>query len=214
MQLSTSLASMDTMSMAQAFSGIDLGNVTFVQYPVGEDPEQSNKVVPLIGPATELFDKILADEPFAIAEDATGSSSVEVPAEPTEPPTPTVAPSPERRTISHRSSRATRGRRHPRAAREHGRAGDLRACRPGNNSRPLSTKCLPRATRINANPPLCSDLDYRDSASTCWWPGSFPARPTRPYDQHKAYEQEQKDRTVAEPIFPNQVRIRATEIAG
>ena len=89
-QLSTTLASLDTMvSMAQAFSGIDLGNVTFVQYPVGEDPSNPNKVVPLIGPATELFDKILADEPFAIPEGATGSSSVEVPAEPTEPPTPT-----------------------------------------------------------------------------------------------------------------------------
>ncbi len=94
-QLSTTLASIDTMvSMAQAFSRIDLGKVTFVQYPTGSDVRYPGKVVPQKRAATELFDKIIADEPFALPEDSTGRGSVDVSTEPTTTPAPEAAPTP------------------------------------------------------------------------------------------------------------------------
>ncbi|WP_104178676.1 LCP family protein [Cryobacterium sp. Y50] len=67
--LSTSLANIDTMvSMALALNDIDLDRLLFVQYPgTTEDSDFPGKVVPLDAVAEEMFAKLAADEPFALA---------------------------------------------------------------------------------------------------------------------------------------------------
>lgn len=96
MQLSRSLASLDTMvSMAQALRTIPTENIVFVQYPnrYGTAPPYLGKVQPLTQQADELFDRIRNDEPFILEEGNTGVGSTTNPnapvAEPTPEPTPT-----------------------------------------------------------------------------------------------------------------------------
>jgi len=75
MQLSSSLASLDTMtSVALALKDIPLENVTFVQYPgtTGQGGIYSGKVMPLQGKADALFDYIKSDEPFKLANTTDG----------------------------------------------------------------------------------------------------------------------------------------------
>jgi LCP family protein required for cell wall assembly len=97
MQLSSSLASLDTMtSVALALKDIPLENVTFVQYPgtTGQGGIYSGKVMPLQGKADALFDYIKSDEPFKLANTTDGiGATIDPNAEEEETPsTPTAAP--------------------------------------------------------------------------------------------------------------------------
>ncbi|MET1043715.1 MAG: LCP family protein [Microbacteriaceae bacterium] len=100
MQLSNSLASLDTMvSMANVLRKLDLSQVTFVQYPgtTGQGGVYSGKVAPIKAQAEELFDKIRADEPFMLEQGNTGIGSTVDPnapvqAAPEPAPTETAAP--------------------------------------------------------------------------------------------------------------------------
>jgi LCP family protein required for cell wall assembly len=81
MQLSTSLASLDTMySMALALKDIPLDSITFVQYPgrLNVPGIYYEKVLPDAAKATQLFDLIKADTPFKLANDGeSGGSTVD-----------------------------------------------------------------------------------------------------------------------------------------
>lgn len=84
--LSQSLASITTMaSMALTLKDLDLDKLVFVQYPVEEDPDNSNKVVPSPDLAERLIAKILADEPFVLDEASLGEDVVLDPAAPATP---------------------------------------------------------------------------------------------------------------------------------
>lgn len=96
MQLSSSLASLDTMvSMAQALRKIPTENIVFVQYPgtTGGTGPYLGKVQPIKSQATALFDRIRNDEKFVLEVGNTGIGSTLNPdapaAEPSPAPTPT-----------------------------------------------------------------------------------------------------------------------------
>ncbi|MCS5735926.1 LCP family protein [Herbiconiux daphne] len=95
-QLSSSLASADSMvSLALTLKDVDLNNIVFVQYPSGDSVDYPNKVVPVTDLADALFAKVLADEPFTLGDDATGTGSTVVGTDPgatTEAPAETTAP--------------------------------------------------------------------------------------------------------------------------
>jgi LCP family protein required for cell wall assembly len=93
MTLSSSLKNLTTMaSMALVLKGIPLDHITFVQYPgtTGVGGVYSGKVAPLVGPASALFAKIKADEPFTL-ESGTGRGSVANPSAPAGTPTPSAS---------------------------------------------------------------------------------------------------------------------------
>jgi len=74
--LSTSLANPDTIvQMALALKGMNLSDLVFVQYPTGEDPVDSNKVVPNAELATRLMIRVQKDEPVVLDKDALGLST-------------------------------------------------------------------------------------------------------------------------------------------
>lgn len=89
-QLSSSLASLDTMvAMAKTLRTIDLGKLTFIQYPgTTGDPRYPGKVVPIASAADKLFSAIKSDTPIKAA--AIGRASVE--STPTPTPTGSVTP--------------------------------------------------------------------------------------------------------------------------
>ena len=79
MQLSSSFANADPLiAIARALSNLELEQVTFVQYPgtTGNPGIYAGKVKPTTAVANQLFAKILADEPFALAADGDGRGSV------------------------------------------------------------------------------------------------------------------------------------------
>ena len=95
MQLSSSLASLDTMvSMAQALRKIPTENIVFVQYPgrTGGTGVFAGKVQPVTSAATALFDRIRADERFALETGNTGRGSTLDPSAPAAEPTPEPTP--------------------------------------------------------------------------------------------------------------------------
>jgi hypothetical protein len=95
MQLSSSLASLDTMvSMAQALRKIPTENIVFVQYPgrTGGTGVFAGKVQPITSAATALFDRIRADERFILEEGNTGRGSTLDPNAPAVEPTPEPTP--------------------------------------------------------------------------------------------------------------------------
>jgi LCP family protein required for cell wall assembly len=77
--LSTSLAKPATMvDIARAFEGIDLGDITFVQYPGSVvDPAFPGKVVPDRVTADRLIRAVRADRPFSLDAGATGRGATE-----------------------------------------------------------------------------------------------------------------------------------------
>jgi LCP family protein required for cell wall assembly len=82
-QLSKSLASADSMvSLALTMKDVDLSSIVFVQYPAASSVDYPNKVVPVTSLADELFAKVLADQPFTLGEDSTGTGSTVVPTDP------------------------------------------------------------------------------------------------------------------------------------
>jgi LCP family protein required for cell wall assembly len=94
--LSTSLARPSTMvDIARAFEGIDLGDITFVQYPGSvDDPAFPGKVVPDRATADRLISAVRADRPFSLDAGATGRGATEeAPAAGTDAPAPAPAPS-------------------------------------------------------------------------------------------------------------------------
>ena len=92
MQLSSSLASVDTMvSMALVLKDIPTKNITFVQYPgtTGGTGVYLGKVQPIESQAAALLEKIRNDESFALEEGETGIGSALDPNAPEpEPETP------------------------------------------------------------------------------------------------------------------------------
>ena len=93
MQLSTSLASVDTMySMALALKDIPLDSITFVQYPglLNVPGPYEQKVLPDTANANKLFDLIKDDEPFVLADDGVDGGHVDL-ADDDEEETPSTA---------------------------------------------------------------------------------------------------------------------------
>jgi len=79
MELSSNFGNADTLiAIARALSTLELENVTFVQYPgtTGGTGIYSGKVKPTTAVANQVFAKILADEPFALAADGDGRGSI------------------------------------------------------------------------------------------------------------------------------------------
>jgi LCP family protein required for cell wall assembly len=79
MTLTTNFTSLDTMaSVAQALKDIPLERTTFVQYPgrTGVGGVYAGKVAPIASTAKLLFDKIKADQPFALAKPGDGDGSI------------------------------------------------------------------------------------------------------------------------------------------
>lgn len=75
-KLSESLASIETIvQMAVAIKSIDLDRMVFVQYPVGADAVNPNKVVPNAELAARLMDRVQRDKRIVLDKDALGDSS-------------------------------------------------------------------------------------------------------------------------------------------
>jgi hypothetical protein len=83
------------VDIARAFEGIDLGDITFVQYPGSvDDPAFPGKVVPDRATADRLIGAVRADRPFSLDAGATGRGATEeAPAAGTDAPAPAPAPS-------------------------------------------------------------------------------------------------------------------------
>jgi len=82
MQLSTSLASLDTMySMALALKDIPLDSITFVQYPsrLNVPGPYEQKALPDVAKASQLFDLIKDDKPFKLANNGENAGATEDP---------------------------------------------------------------------------------------------------------------------------------------
>jgi LCP family protein required for cell wall assembly len=95
MTLSTSLSNLNTMvSIAMAMKDIPLDQVVFAQYPTQYgDINGYEGVLPLKGPAEELFDALATDEPLSLSGE-TGPGSVLDPNAPESETTTPVQPSP------------------------------------------------------------------------------------------------------------------------
>lgn len=94
MTLSSNFRNPDTLvSIAKALADLPLENVVFVQYPgtTGGDGIYSGKVKPNAAVASQLFAKVLADEPFALAAAGDNNGSV---ANPNATPDPNVTVDP------------------------------------------------------------------------------------------------------------------------
>ena len=94
MTLSNSLKNPTEMvSMALVLKKIPLDHITFVQYPstTGVGGVYAGKVAPLVAPATALFAKIKADEPFTL-DSGTGRGSVTNPSAPPAAAQPSSSP--------------------------------------------------------------------------------------------------------------------------
>jgi LCP family protein required for cell wall assembly len=91
-KLSTSLTNVTRMvAMAKTLQTIDLDQLALVQYPVGTDPDNPNKVVPSKALAKKLVDAIAADQSFA-PDPTVNRNGVE--ADPNAPADPPVAAPP------------------------------------------------------------------------------------------------------------------------
>ncbi|HEY9499677.1 MAG TPA: LCP family protein [Terrimesophilobacter sp.] len=93
--VSNSLKNVMTMvSMAQVLKKLPLQNVMFVQYPgvTGQPGVYLGKVAPVTSMANALFDKIKADQPFALEVGNTGLGSVKDPNAPAPTPDPSASP--------------------------------------------------------------------------------------------------------------------------
>jgi len=89
--LSSNLANVDQMiGMARVFRNMDLNNVTFVQYPAGDDRNYPGKVVPIKAQADDLFARINADQPVTLDGDSTGPGTALSPDSAPPAPAPTA----------------------------------------------------------------------------------------------------------------------------
>ena len=95
MQLSSGLRQPDNMlSIAAKLKDIPLNAVTFVQFPgtTGQGGIYEGKVAPIQYKVDQLFAKIRADEPFALASVGDGNGSKPDPNAPVATPNPTATP--------------------------------------------------------------------------------------------------------------------------
>ncbi|GHD45820.1 LytR family transcriptional regulator [Mycetocola manganoxydans] len=84
--LSTSLTNVTRMvAMARTLVTVDLDKLNLIQYPVMDDPNNRNRVVPLQSLADQLFERIATDAPFAPDPNANRTG---VEADPNAPATP------------------------------------------------------------------------------------------------------------------------------
>lgn len=74
--LSESLAGIDPIvQMALSLKSVDLNQMVFIQYPVVDDPENPNKVIPNTTLAAELMARVQTDKPIALDKNALGLST-------------------------------------------------------------------------------------------------------------------------------------------
>ncbi|NRD26704.1 LCP family protein [Frigoribacterium sp. VKM Ac-2836] len=93
MTLSSTLSSPDTLvRLALALKDIQPAGIVFVQYPVVDDPRNSNRVVESSTDAAALNAALNADQKFALGDDSAGRGSVSDGTAPVESTTP-AAPS-------------------------------------------------------------------------------------------------------------------------
>jgi LCP family protein required for cell wall assembly len=89
---SDNLANPTTLyQLAMAVKDLNFGQITFVQYPVFADPDDSNRVVPDDDSAQTLMDAIKNDQPLAVTA-GTGQGSVVSTSQPSAPPAPAPTP--------------------------------------------------------------------------------------------------------------------------
>jgi LCP family protein required for cell wall assembly len=108
MELSSNFANPDTLiSIARALSSLELSQVTFVQYPgtTGAPGIYQGKVKPNTGLAKQVFDMILADQPFRIEAGTDRGSDLDpnatpLPTDPTDPSATAAPVTPELPTIA------------------------------------------------------------------------------------------------------------------
>jgi LCP family protein required for cell wall assembly len=62
--------------LAMAVKGLSFDDITFVQYPVFDDPENNNRVIPDEDSAKTLTDAIIADQPITVTA-GTGQGSID-----------------------------------------------------------------------------------------------------------------------------------------
>ena len=99
MELSSNFSNPDTLiAIARALSTLELDKVTFVQYPgsTGQPGIYAGKVKPNAALAKQVFDLILADQPFALTPGTDRGSDVDpnataLPVDPTATPDPNAA---------------------------------------------------------------------------------------------------------------------------
>ncbi len=92
MHLSDTLTNPSTLvSIALALKGISLNKIVFLQYPVGSDPANPNRVVPLLAPAASLMAALKANEPIALG---TLGRAAEANPNAAATPAPTAVPTP------------------------------------------------------------------------------------------------------------------------
>ncbi|MHA7984403.1 LCP family protein [Rathayibacter sp. CAU 1779] len=88
-QLSDSLNNVTTLyQIALAMKSLSWGNISFIQYPVVDDPDDSNRVVPDEDSAQTLMDALSNDQPLAITG-GTGDGSVTSTDQPAQQPSST-----------------------------------------------------------------------------------------------------------------------------
>jgi LCP family protein required for cell wall assembly len=90
-RLSDTLTNPTTLvSIALALKGLDLSKIVFLQYPTGADPEDPNRVIPLVAPAAALAAALKSDQPISL----TGKLGRAAVADPNAVVTATPAPAP------------------------------------------------------------------------------------------------------------------------
>jgi LCP family protein required for cell wall assembly len=87
MRLSDTLNVSTLLGIFQAVQTVGLGNMVFVQYPVGEDPANPNRVVPVPYAATALNQALIADQPLQLTGTTGDGATPESP-----PPSVTAPP--------------------------------------------------------------------------------------------------------------------------
>jgi LCP family protein required for cell wall assembly len=84
---------MTLVQIALAVKSVPFDEIVFVQYPVGEDPYDENRVVPDYEAADQLWAALAANQPITLTSDPNLGGGV-ITVEPTEPVTPDPATTP------------------------------------------------------------------------------------------------------------------------
>ncbi|MCU1528831.1 MAG: hypothetical protein JWP75_2594, partial [Frondihabitans sp.] len=90
MRLSDTLNVSTLLGIFEAVRTVGLSNMVFAQYPVGEDPDNPNRVVPSVYAATQLNQALIADQPLQL----TGTTGDGATSESTSPPATTTPTTP------------------------------------------------------------------------------------------------------------------------
>lgn len=87
MRLSDTLSTSALLGIFEAVRTVGLSNMVFAQYPTGEDPDDSNRVVPNAEAAAALTAALRADKPLVLSG-TTGNGAESTPAKTTSPSAP------------------------------------------------------------------------------------------------------------------------------